>query len=96
LNQALGEAVAAHAPASKKGRVPKFFYATQIAVQPPTILLFVNNPDLVTGEYERFLLNRFRDHLPFAEVPIRLAYRRRRERLPVDGERPRRRKRVRR
>ncbi len=95
LNQALQEALSAHAPPSKKGRQPKFFYATQIAVQPPTILLFVNNPDLVTLDYERFLLNRFRDHLPFAEVPIRLAYRRRRDRRPVSAERPRVRRRAR-
>jgi GTP-binding protein len=89
LNQALQEAVAAHAPSAKGGRrQPKFFYATQIAVQPPTILLFVNDPDLVTADYERFLLNRFRDRLPFAEVPIRLAYRRRRGAAPTKPPRP--------
>ncbi len=79
LNQALQAALAAHTPSGKKGhKGPKFFYATQIAVQPPTILLFVNDPRRVTRDYERFLLNRFRENLPFGEVPIRLVYRARR------------------
>jgi GTP-binding protein len=84
LNQALQDAVAAHpSPARKGGRAARFYYATQIAAQPPTILLFVNDPKRVELSYERYLLNRFRDSLPFGEVPIRLSYRARRERAPV-------------
>jgi GTP-binding protein len=46
----------------------------------PTIVVFVNAPQLVTAGYERFLLNRFRERLPFEEVPIRLIFRARRAR----------------
>ncbi|MGB2987226.1 MAG: ribosome biogenesis GTPase Der [Phycisphaerae bacterium] len=81
LNQALKEALAANAPRPKRGRkMPKFFYATQVSTQPPTIVIFVNGPNLVTQNYERFLLNRFRGMLPFPEIPIRLMFRARRER----------------
>lgn len=84
LNQALQDAVTAHtSPARKGGRSARFYYATQIAAQPPTLLLFVNDPKRVELSYERYLLNRFRDSLPFGEVPIRLTYRARRERAAV-------------
>ena len=81
LNQVLQEALAANSPRPKRGhRPPRFYYATQVSVQPPTIVLFVNAPHLVTTNYERFLLNRFRESLPFGEIPIRLLYRARRDR----------------
>ncbi len=81
LNQALQQAVAANTPRGRRGRKPpKFFYATQVSTQPPTLVLFVNGPGLVTRSYERFLLNRFRDTLPFGEIPIRLVFKGRRER----------------
>ncbi len=83
LNQALQDALAANSPRAKHGRkAPKFFYATQVSVQPPTIIIFVNGPGLVNASYERFLLNRFRETLPFSEIPIRLAFRARRKRAP--------------
>ncbi len=81
LNQALQQALAANTPGSKHGRkTPKFFYATQVSTRPPTIILFVNGPGLVTQNYERFLRNRFRETLPFSEIPIRLVFRSRRKR----------------
>lgn len=80
LNQALQYALSEHQPSVKRKRKrPKFFYATQLSVQPPTILIFVNNPENVTRDYERFLINRFREYLPFDEIPIRLVFRARRE-----------------
>jgi GTP-binding protein len=50
----------------------KVYYATQIDVNPPTIVLFVNNPDLITEEYRRFFVRQLRERLPFSEVPIQL------------------------
>ncbi len=80
LNKALRDALAAHTPKTKRGRKsPKFYYATQVSTQPPTIVVFVNGPELVTRDYERFLLNRFRESLPFSEIPIRLLFRARRK-----------------
>jgi GTP-binding protein len=84
LNQVLKAAMAVNAPKPKSGRkAPKFYYATQVSTRPPTIVIFVNGPTLVTPNYERFLLNRFREALPFPEIPIRLLFRARRERMAV-------------
>lgn len=86
LNQALQLALDTRMPRPKKGRkAPKFFYATQVSTQPPTIVLFVNAPDLVTTDYQRFLLNRFRETLPFGEIPIRMVFRSRRTAPRVPG-----------
>ena len=84
LNQVLKKALAVNAPRPKRGKsAPKFYYATQVSTQPPTIVTFVNGPDLVTPAYERFLVNRFREALPFEEIPIRLLFRARRQRAPL-------------
>lgn len=58
---------------------PKIYYATQIAVNPVTILMFVNQPELFEENYRRFIVNRLRSMLPVEEVPIRLLARRHRE-----------------
>ena len=41
-------------------------------MQPPTIVLFTNGPELFDNTYQRYLLKTFRDHLPFKDVPIKL------------------------
>ncbi len=83
LNVALQEALAAHTPSPKRGkRAPKFYYATQVSTRPPTIVVFVNSAELVTINYQRFLLNRLRHTLPFSEIPIELVFRSRREESP--------------
>jgi len=79
LNAVLKQVIDERAPRPKRGRATlKVLYATQVAVCPPTIVLFVNDPNRVSPTFERFLLSRLRDMLPFAEVPIRLMYRGRR------------------
>jgi len=55
----------------KKG-FPRIYYATQIAVNPITILMFVNKPELFEENYRRFIIGRLRELLPIQEVPIRL------------------------
>jgi len=55
----------------KKG-FPRIYYATQIAVNPITILMFVNKPELLEENYRRFIIGRLRELLPIQEVPIRL------------------------
>ena len=55
----------------KKSR-PKIYYATQVAVNPITILMFVNKPELFEENYRRFIVNRLRFLLPIDEVPVRL------------------------
>ena len=79
LNQALQRAVSERTPSAKHGRkAPRFYYATQVATHPPTIVVFVNSSSLVGREHERFLINRLRESLPFPEIPIRLIFRTRR------------------
>jgi len=67
------------ATGGRKRGWPKIYYATQIAVNPVTILMFVNWPDLFEENYRRFIVNRLRTMLPIEEVPIRLLARKHRE-----------------
>jgi len=63
----------------KKKGWPKIYYATQIAINPITLLMFVNRPELFEENYRRFIVNRLRTMLPVEEVPIRLLARKHRE-----------------
>jgi len=80
LNKAL-EIIKQKGPASSrkgaKGR-PKIYYATQIATNPVSILMFVNNPKLFEENYRRFIINRLQELLEIEEVPIRLLARKHR------------------
>ena len=73
LNRIVKEVLVRHPPpmASNKRR-PKIYYASQIGVSPPTIMLKCNNPDSFSKTYRRYLLGVFRDTLDFGEVPIRM------------------------
>ena len=77
LNRMLRDAVRQNAPPTAANREPKIYYATQVGIQPPTIVLFVNEPSLISKPYQRYLLGKFRDELTFNEVPIKLYLRRR-------------------
>ena len=89
LNAALQQALAERAPGGGSGRRrPKVYYATQVDVNPPHLVLFVNEPGLFDTSYRRFLLNRFRDLLPFEEVPIRLTLRARSREAAGPAEAP--------
>lgn len=80
LNSALQEILAQRGPSAKRGAKPvKIYYATQVAVGPPTIVFFCNDPANVTENYRRFMENRLRELTPFEEVPIRLLFRSHRE-----------------
>jgi GTP-binding protein len=59
-------------PAKGRGGQPKIYYATQVAINPITILMFVNKPELFEENYRRFIVSRLQSMLPTAEVPIRL------------------------
>ncbi len=72
LNRVLREAVVAHPPSMRENRTPKIFYAAQIDTAPPTMVIFVNSPGLFDVTYQRYLLNVFREKLPFHDVPIKL------------------------
>lgn len=80
LNRLLREIIGRQGPSSGVGAFTKVFYVSQVAIAPPTIVLIVNKPELFTPNYQRFLLNRLREELPYPEVPIRLLIRARRQR----------------
>lgn len=64
-------------PTSRLGTQAKVYFAAQVDIAPPTIVLHVNDPKLFQGRYERYLLNRLREELAFSEVPIRLVFKKR-------------------
>jgi len=90
INTVVEKAVSARSPAPMGRRLPKIYYGTQTGVAPPTIVLFVNDPALFPSVYARYLMNCFREELPFSEVPIRLYFRSHRARTdPRPGSKPR-------
>ncbi|MCC6675798.1 MAG: ribosome biogenesis GTPase Der [Phycisphaerales bacterium] len=78
LNRWLREVIESRPPPNKLGTRPKVYFVAQTGVRPVTIVLVVNRPELFAPNYQRFLLNRLRETLPFPEVPIRLVVRERR------------------
>jgi len=72
LNRILLNAQDIHAPSSKTGRILKIYYGTQVRSDPPTFMLFVNDPKLAHFTYLRFIENQIRKQFPFTGTPIRL------------------------
>ena len=79
LNDILYDAMAMFQPPSDKGKRLKIFYMTQVAVKPPTFVLFVNDAELMHFSYKRYLENRLRDAFGFHGTPIRFIIRERGE-----------------
>ncbi len=83
LNRVVENIVKAKPPSARQGKQPKVYYVTQLDVNPPTIGLFVNDEQFFDVGYQRYLMNRFREVLPFSEVPIKLLLRTR-ESIPQE------------
>ena len=77
LNRLLESALKRHPPHMVSGKQGKIFFATQVAVQPPTIVLFCNQPSAFDNTYRKYLLGQFREKLEIGEVPIKLYLRKR-------------------
>lgn len=75
LNRTLREAMARHSPPSRRGKLLKIYYCTQVRTSPPTFAIFVNDPELMHLSYQRFLINQLRTDFDFAGTPIRLLIR---------------------
>ncbi|MBB6677730.1 ribosome biogenesis GTPase Der [Cohnella lubricantis] len=76
LNDVISDAVAVTPPPSDKGRRLRINYVTQVSVKPPTLLVFVNDPELMHFSYERFLENKLRAAFDFDGTPLRIFTRR--------------------
>jgi GTP-binding protein len=75
LNRKIREIIEANPPPGRQSRLHIFNYITQVAIKPPSFVLFVRDPDNIHFSYERYLVNRIRETFGFAEVPIRLFFR---------------------
>jgi GTPase len=78
INLVLQRAQDQHQAPSASGRQLKIYYGTQVRSDPPTFLLYVNDPKLAHFTYLRFLENRMRENYPFTGTPIRLVLKSRR------------------
>ncbi|HEY6057426.1 MAG TPA: ribosome biogenesis GTPase Der, partial [Candidatus Limnocylindrales bacterium] len=77
LNRVVSAATSRQPPPIVKGRRPKIFYATQVAVAPPTFIFFAHAADAIHFSHRRYLENRLREAFGFDGTPIRLVFRER-------------------
>lgn len=77
LNDVIMDAIAINPTPTDKGRRLKIFYCTQVAVKPPTFIVFVNDEELMHFSYARFLENQIRNAFDFEGTPIRVIPRKR-------------------
>jgi GTPase len=87
INQVIEESLSWHTPpTTRQGKQGKIYYGTQIRSQPPTITLFVNDPERFTDNYKRYMEGQFRSQLGFTGTPLRLIWRGKREREVARGQ----------
>ena len=79
LNEIMTEAVALQQPPSDKGKRLKLYYITQVAVKPPTFVIFVNDKELMHFSYTRYLENRIREAFGFKGTSLKFFIRERKE-----------------
>lgn len=79
LNEIMTEAVALQQPPSDKGKILRLYYITQVAVKPPTFVIFVNDKELMHFSYTRYIENRIRDSFGFKGTPLKFIIRERNE-----------------
>lgn len=72
LNRILQKAQDQHSPTSRTGTNIKLYYGTQVRTDPPTFMIYCNNPQLAHFTYLRFLENQIRKEYPYTGTPIRL------------------------
>jgi GTP-binding protein len=74
INDCLQQAWSRRPPHDRRGRELKLFYATQIAVEPPTFIAFVNYPESLTPAFVRYLEHQLRDKFGFEGSPLKLLF----------------------
>ena len=79
LNEILSEAVAYQQPPSDKGKHLRLYYITQVAVKPPTFVIFVNDKELMHFSYTRYLENKIREAFGFKGTSLKFIIRERKE-----------------
>ncbi len=79
LNEIMTEAVALQQPPSDKGKRLKLYYITQVAVKPPTFVIFVNDKELMHFSYTRYIENKIRDTFGFRGTSLKFIIRERKD-----------------
>ena len=79
LNEIMSEAVAMQQPPSDKGKRLRLYYITQVAVKPPTFVIFVNDKELMHFSYTRYIENKIREAFGFRGTSLRFLNRERKE-----------------
>lgn len=79
LNEIMTEAIAMQQPPSDKGKRLKLYYITQVAVKPPTFVIFVNDKELMHFSYTRYLENKIREAFGFRGTSLKFFIRERKE-----------------
>jgi GTP-binding protein len=79
INRIIQRAQDMHPAPSKTGKALRIYYGTQVRSDPPTFMMYVNNPELAHFSYLRYIENQFRKDYPFIGTPIRLVLKKRRE-----------------
>lgn len=77
LNDVVMDTIAHNPTPTDNGKRLRIYYATQVAIKPPTFVIFVNDPELMHFSYERFLENQIREAFDFEGTPIHIIERRR-------------------
>ncbi|MCQ2409191.1 MAG: ribosome biogenesis GTPase Der [Clostridia bacterium] len=72
LNEVIGDAIRIQEPPSHLGKKLKIFFVTEVAVQPPTFVMKVNDPEIMHFSYKRYLENALRKSFDFSGTPIRI------------------------
>jgi GTP-binding protein len=80
LNRILERAVRRRNPPMSKGHHIKLYYTTQVAICPPTFVIFANYPEYIPEHYRRFLSNVFREELGISLSPVKIIFRQRERR----------------
>ena len=79
LNKVVKEAYALNPPQTVKGKRLKVLYTTQVGIQPPHIVIFANNSDLLKDHYKRYIENKLREAFGFFGTPVKISVRERAE-----------------
>jgi len=74
VNNAVQQAIAAHNPPRSGKKQLKILYATQVEVNPPTFVFFVNDAKIIHFSYQRYLENKLRQSFGFTGTPLRLVF----------------------
>ncbi|MBI3508726.1 MAG: ribosome biogenesis GTPase Der [Chlamydiia bacterium] len=75
LNKFIEGCLQKYHPPLITGKRLRIYYLTQVEINPPKFVLFVNKPDLLTDSYKKYLINNLRESFPFSGTPLKFELR---------------------